>query len=68
MVITLKTVREKKGWTQEVTAQKLGLSLSHYRKIENQKTKALTYEVLDNLVKTLECDISDILQVRIENI
>ena len=61
--LRLKEVRESREWTQENLAQKMGLSLSHYRKIENQRTKALTYEVLDKMVEVLDCHISELLTV-----
>ena len=47
----LKTEREKKGWSYQIAAEKVGISKPFYWQIENEKRR-LTYELAIRLAKT----------------
>ncbi len=57
----IRQLREQNHWTQENMAEKLGLSVAGYAKIENGKTH-LTLQRLEQFSKIFNVDILDLIQ------
>ncbi|WP_138752753.1 helix-turn-helix transcriptional regulator [Paenibacillus sinopodophylli] len=58
MVIKLKQLRKRKGWTQPVTAMELGVSLDTIKHIETQGT-FVSKRTLTQIYKIFECKSFD---------
>lgn len=56
----IRQIREKKGYTQEYLAMKLGISQNAYSKIELGYTK-ITLERLFHIAKLIETDVISLL-------
>lgn len=63
----IKKIREYKDYTQEYMAQRLGLSITAYGKIERDETE-MTLTRLDDIAKILEIDARQILDFDEKNI
>lgn len=55
-----KDTREKRGLTQQAVADKAGLYISHYAKVERGELSA-TLETLEKISKVLKLKLSDLL-------
>lgn len=63
----IKKIREYKDYTQEYMAQRLGISITAYGKIERDETE-MTLTRLDDIAKILEIDSRQILDFDEKNI
>ncbi len=54
----MKALRQKKGYTQEGLAEKVGITRSHYNQIENGKLKP-SFKVLEQIAVVLNCSMRD---------
>lgn len=63
----IRELREKRNWTQEEIAEKLGLTRNGYAKIERgESTPSL--ERLDEIAKLLDSNLIELLQVQDKNV
>jgi transcriptional regulator with XRE-family HTH domain len=56
----IRLVRESKSWSQEDMAEKLGMSLNGYAKIERGETKAYNPK-LEQIAEVLEMDLAELM-------
>lgn len=63
----IKEARKNKGFSHEYIAEKLGISVSAYNKIERQETK-LTLERLFQLQAILDIPLEELLDLKVENV
>lgn len=63
MKVILDETLEKKGISQYKLAQLTGIAISTLSNLKNNKTDKIKFDTLDKICATLNCDISDILQV-----
>jgi transcriptional regulator with XRE-family HTH domain len=56
----IRLVRESKSWSQEYMAEKLGMSLNGYAKIERGETKAYNPK-LEQIADILEIDLAELM-------
>ncbi len=57
----LKQIREKRGWTQERLAEKVGVSRVTIARIETANRKP-SLELLERLAKVLKVNVGDLLK------
>jgi putative transcriptional regulator len=62
----IKQLREKKGWTQEALAEKVGVSRVHLANIESDDSashhRTPSLALLDKLAKALKVRVADLLK------
>ena len=58
----LKTLRIKKGFTQEELAKLLNVSLETLRRYEQGRAQPQKLEILESLTQILECDYNELLK------
>ncbi len=66
VVEKIKKVRLRKNISQNFMAQALGLTVSAYNRVENNKTQ-LTVNNLNMIAQTLEAGIEELLQINPKN-
>ena len=58
-ILDIKTIREKKGMTQEALANKSGVNRSLLNQLETQKITNTSTNTLQKLANALDCKITD---------
>ena len=59
-ILDIKTIREKKGMTQEGLANKSGVNRSLLNQLETQKVTNTSTNTLQKLANALDCKITDL--------
>lgn len=59
-ILDIKTIREKKGMTQEALANKSGVNRSLLNQLETQKVTNTSTNTLQKLANALDCKITDL--------
>ena len=59
-ILDIKTIREKKGMTQEALANKSGVNRSLLNQLETQKVTNTSINTLQKLANALDCKITDL--------
>lgn len=59
-IIDIKTIRKKKGMTQEALANKSGVNRSLLNQLETQKVTNTSTNTLQKLANALDCKITDL--------
>ena len=59
-ILDIKTIREKKGMTQEAWANKSGVNRSLLNQLETQKVTNTSTNTLQKLANALDCKITDL--------
>lgn len=59
-LLKIRQLRNKKNFSQEFVADKIGISQSNYAKLENGKVK-LNLEILQKIAAVLEMNLSDLM-------
>lgn len=52
--------------TQKELAQKAGLRTQTVSKIYNEQVKGLEFDTIEKICRVLNCDLSDLLELRVE--
>lgn len=60
ILLKIRQLRNKKNFSQEFVADKIGISQSNYAKLENGKVK-LNLEILQKIAAVLEMNLSDLM-------
>jgi len=61
VAVRLKALRERKGWTQELLAQKAGIGRSHLARLETARQDP-TLSTLEKLAKALGVRVSRLVE------
>lgn len=64
MKIILNETLEKMGKSQYWLAKETGIAASTINKLCNNKTTRLDFNTLEQICNTLNCELSDIIQIR----
>lgn len=59
-ILDIKTIREKKGMTQEALANKSGVNRSLLNQLETKKVTNTSTNTLQKLANALDCKITDL--------
>lgn len=59
-ILDIRTIREKKGLTQEALANKSGVNRSLLNQLETQKVTNTSTNTLQKLANALDCKITDL--------
>jgi transcriptional regulator with XRE-family HTH domain len=59
LAIAARRERSRLGWTQEATAEKAGLNIRHYQKIEDASVN-VTLKTVDQLAEAFGVDVADL--------
>ena len=59
-ILDIKSIREKKGMTQEALANKSGVNRSLLNQLETQKVTNTSTNTLQKLANALDCKITDL--------
>ncbi len=58
----IRALREKRGYTQDVLAEKTGIDYKYIQKIEGKKPPALKIDTLERLAKVFKISCSKLLE------
>lgn len=59
---TIKALRQKKGWTQEGTAERIGMDLRYYQRLESQKPYTIRIDTLERIAHAFHKKPADLLK------
>lgn len=58
----LKILRAKRGWTQQETAEKIGVDYKYYQRVESGRWSGLTLKNLDKFAKGFKLEAADLIR------
>ncbi len=64
IVINLDVMMAKRKMSLNELSDKVGITLANLSILKNNKAKAIRFSTLDAICKTLDCQVSDILEFR----
>lgn len=64
IVINLDVMMAKRKISLNELSEKVGISLANLSILKNNHAKAIRFSTLEAICKTLECDVSDIIEYR----
>ncbi len=64
IVINLDVMMAKRKMSLNELSEKVGISLANLSILKNNHAKAIRFSTLEAICKTLECDVSDIIEYR----
>ena len=64
IVINLDVMMAKRKISLNELSDKVGISLANLSILKNNHAKAIRFSTLEAICKTLECDVSDIIEYR----
>ncbi len=64
IIINLDVMMAKRKISLNELSEKVGISLANLSILKNNHAKAIRFSTLEAICKTLECDVSDIIEYR----
>jgi len=64
IVINLDVMMAKRKMSLNELSEKVGISLANLSILKNNHAKAIRFSTLEAICKTLDCDVSDIIEYR----